>query len=133
MSSGKIEPGSVPHNQGSPSLIDTIAKLAHSFFAGVGITSCRRSDLQTFWVGDSTNQFWGINEKRESHAMGSLRRLMAGVCLMVSLLPQFRHRICVHTPGGTITEFNNTLIKAFGEQALSIPNNPALANCFLSL
>ena len=52
---------------------------------------------------------------------------------MVSLLPQFRHHICAHTPGGTITEFNQTLSNIFGEQALNMEKNPALANWHPSL
>ena len=50
-SSGKTEPGSVPYNQASPSLLCTIARVAYCFFAGVGFTPCRRSDLQSFRSG----------------------------------------------------------------------------------
>ena len=58
---------------------------------------------------------------------------MTAMCLMVRYLPNFRHHVCAQTPGGTITEFNKSLVDIFGEEALLIEKNPALSNCYVSL
>lgn len=110
---------------------ETMKKLAKNIFCGSGKYCISKSDKQVVWLGDSTNQLWKIDETKESHENGAMRR--SGLCPMVSYLPKFRHYICAQTPGGTIYEYNKALKDISGEDAPLIEKSPALAICFVSL
>ena len=60
-SSVKTEPGVKKEGR-----LETLKRLAYSFFAGGGKYCISKADNQIVWLGDSTNQLWKIDEQKDS-------------------------------------------------------------------
>ena len=67
-SSAKTEPGWKQR-------LKTLVQLAFSFFAGSSKTCIKKSDAQTIWLGDSTNQLFKIDDTKETYPNDYLRQI----------------------------------------------------------